>query len=133
MHAGRIVQVDEPEQVFHAPVSRFVAAFMGEADFVTRSEAGALADERWGATDADATVMLRPDDITFMVEHDGGARVTGAEFRGSVWCYTLELATGATVHSVRSHLDHVAIGTVVAPRVRAGHRPVVVPDDDRRS
>jgi iron(III) transport system ATP-binding protein len=131
MHAGRIVQLDEPERVFHAPASRFVAAFMGEADFVTRSEAGALADEGWVAATAEATVMLRPDDITFTVEPGGTARVTEAEFRGSVWCYTLELAGGATVHSVRSHLDHVEIGSRVSPRVRPGHQPVVVPDDDR--
>ena len=36
MRAGRIVQLGGPEAVFHAPVNRFVAAFMGEADFVTR-------------------------------------------------------------------------------------------------
>jgi iron(III) transport system ATP-binding protein len=127
MRAGRIVQLGGPEAVFHSPVDRFVAAFMGEADFVTRTEAGGLADDRWPA-DEGATVMIRPDDVTFTVEPHGTARVTEAEFRGSVWCYTLELATGATVHSVRSHLDHVAIGTLVAPRIRPGHRPVVVPD-----
>jgi iron(III) transport system ATP-binding protein len=128
MRAGRIVQLGPPEQVFHAPANRFVAAFMGEADFVTRRAAGALADDRW-VDAADATVMLRPDDVTFTVVPDGTTRVTQAEFRGSVWRYTLELPSGATVHSIRSHLEHVPIGTAVAPRVRPGHRPVVVADD----
>ena len=31
MQGGRIVQIDTPERVFHAPTNRFVAAFMGDA------------------------------------------------------------------------------------------------------
>lgn len=128
MRSGRVVQIGPPEDVFHAPASRFVAAFMGEADFVHRSEAGRLADERW-PTDDGALVMVRPDDVTFTVDAAGNARVTGAEFRGSVWNYSLELESGATVHAIRSHLEHVAVGTTVTAVIRPGHRPVAVADD----
>jgi iron(III) transport system ATP-binding protein len=131
MREGRIVQLGTPAAVFHAPTSRFVAAFMGEADFVLPSEAGELVDDRWEAAPGDRTVMVRPDDVTFALSTDGTAIVSDAEFRGSTWCYTLELASGASVHSIRSHLEHVAIGSRVTPRIRDGHRPVIVPDDPR--
>jgi iron(III) transport system ATP-binding protein len=132
MRGGRIVQIGAPEDVFHAPSSRFVAAFMGEADFVRRPDAGPLADERW-PDDDDALVMVRPDDVTFTVTVDGSAgnaRVTATEFRGSVWNYELTLESGATVHAIRSHLEHVATGTEVTAVIRPGHLPVAVSDDD---
>ena len=127
MRAGAIVQIGTPETVFHAPASRFVAAFMGEADFVRRAEAGALADDRWPT--GDAVVMVRPDDVTFHVDGPGDAVVSAAEFRGSVWNYELRLDSGATVHAIRSHLEHVAVGTRVAASIRAGHRPVAIADE----
>jgi len=34
MRAGRIEDVGPPDRVFHAPTNRFVAAFMGDADFL---------------------------------------------------------------------------------------------------
>jgi iron(III) transport system ATP-binding protein len=34
MRAGRIEDVGPPDRVFHAPANRFVAAFMGDADFL---------------------------------------------------------------------------------------------------
>lgn len=129
MRAGRIVQLGTPEDVFHAPTCRFVAAFMGEADFVRREEADDLVDDRWDAAGAGTLVMVRPDDVTFDASGTGQARVVAAEFRGSVWNYTIELASGARVHSIRSHLEHVPIGTAVDARIRAGHTPVVIPDD----
>jgi iron(III) transport system ATP-binding protein len=125
MRAGRIVQLGSPEAVFHAPVDRFVAAFMGEADFLTRREATGLVDERWPDGD-DALVMLRPDDVTFATDERGGATIVAAEFRGSVWNYTVELASGARVHAIRSHLEHVPPGTTVTASVRPGHTPVVI-------
>jgi iron(III) transport system ATP-binding protein len=126
MRAGRIEQFDTPEQVFHSPTNRFVAAFMGEAAFL----AGESADLDLLGTPAapGAIVMLRPDDVTFADEVDGPAEVVGAEFRGSTWCYTLRLPSGATVQSTRSHLRHVAVGTRVRPALVPGHYPVVLPD-----
>ncbi len=126
MRAGRIAQLGTPAEVFHRPADRFVAAFMGEADFVTSAEAGDLADERLAAVGSGQVVMLRPDDVTFTVADSGRTRVVAAEFRGSVWNYALQLDSGATVHSIRSHLEHVAVGARVEARIRSGHIPVVL-------
>jgi iron(III) transport system ATP-binding protein len=125
LRAGRVEQVDTPERVFHSPANRFVAAFMGEAAFL----AGDSADLDLLGTPAapGAVVMLRPDDVTFADEADGPAEVVAAEFRGSTWCYTLRLPSGASVQSTRSHLRHVAVGTRVRPALVPGHGPVAIP------
>ncbi len=137
MNAGRVAQLDTPERVFHNPSDRFVAAFMGEADFMTVDEirvafgdpdpdqgsaviSTALAD--------DDLAMLRPDDVTFVANPHGSASITAAEFRGSTWCYTIRLASNATVRSTGSHLGHIDIGTRVTPRLTEGHRLVHIPN-----
>ncbi len=126
MKAGRISQIDTPEAVFHLPSSRFVGAFMGEASFLTsRGQPSGLAGVDLVAG---GTVMLRPDDVTFDVDVVGTAEIVGAEFRGSAWCYTLRLASGEELRSMRSHLDRVPVGTSVVPKLNPGHTPVPIPD-----
>ncbi|MEJ7798958.1 MAG: ABC transporter ATP-binding protein [Ilumatobacter sp.] len=125
MQAGRIVQIDTPERVFHAPTSRFVAAFMGEASFLT---AGTEPTALTGANlPAGTTVMVRPDDVTFEPSESGDALIRSAEFRGSAWCYTLVLDSGGELRSTQSHLERIAVGTRVAASLRPGHRPVPIP------
>jgi iron(III) transport system ATP-binding protein len=43
MHAGRVVQVGQPEEVYNRPASRFVADFIGEANFLTGQPEGQYA------------------------------------------------------------------------------------------
>ena len=129
MRAGRIVQIDTPERVFHAPVDRFVAAFMGEASFLPWHVAAAEISGIGHDAGPAALAMIRPDDVTFSVVPDGPAAVDAAEFRGSSWCYTLRLPSGGTVRSLQSHLERVPVGSRVRPAMRAGHVPVVVADD----
>lgn len=138
MRDGSIAQIDTPDRIFHAPSDRFVAAFMGEADFLRaddrRRDLPSVDDQPSAhavPTDAmpdDTLVMVRPDDVRFEVDPRGSATVVGAEFRGSTWCYTLHLESGTQVRSIRSHLDHVAIGTVVSPTMSPGHHPVALPE-----
>jgi iron(III) transport system ATP-binding protein len=129
MRQGRIEQLDTAEAVFHHPANRFVAAFMGEADFLRVAEVrAALGPIDLGDLPDDAEMMLRPDDVTFTETDSGTASIVAHEFRGSQWCYTLQLASGELVRSVRSHLRHVPVGTSVAPAIVPGHRPVVIAD-----
>lgn len=129
MNAGRIAQLGTPHDVFHAPTSRFVAAFMGEADFLTAAQArnhldgGGLAE----TVGNEAVVVFRPDDVSFTIDDNGPASVTSAEFRGATWRYKIALADGAEVRSLRSHLEPVEIGTTVHPAVNPGHVPAVIP------
>lgn len=133
MSAGRTLQVDRPDAIFHRPTGRFVAGFMGEADFMTasafRDTVGGLADDGLDDVDGGSIVMVRPDDVSFAADPNGSTQVIAAEFRGSAWCYTLALDSGATVRSMRPHVDPVDVGTVVSLELVARHRPVVIPAD----
>ncbi|MCB0967274.1 MAG: ABC transporter ATP-binding protein [Ilumatobacter sp.] len=131
LRGGRVVQVGTPVEVFHRPVDRFVASFMGEASYVPFADAAdvsGLADDLGDpaavAPAADRALMLRPDDI--VLEPGDGAVVEHAEFRGTVWCYTVLLANGARVKSLRNHLEPVEVGTRVRAVLRPGHHPVIV-------
>lgn len=136
MRTGRIEQVGTPEQVFHEPANRFVASFMGEASYLPVIDDSSTPATELGPLDVEgplphgAVAMLRPDDLTFDIDVEGDAEVIAAEFRGSIWCYTLLLASGATVRSTRTHLFRVPIGEHVTAAITAGHRPVIVVDGD---
>jgi iron(III) transport system ATP-binding protein len=123
MRAGRIEQLGTPEDVFHRPVSRFVASFLGDAAFVPAYDA---AGSIRGLHSSDGVLVLRPDDVTFDVDDRGNGTIVGAEFRGSTWCYRVRLQNGTEVLSTRSHLDRVPVGTTVDPELRPGHVPVLL-------
>jgi iron(III) transport system ATP-binding protein len=130
MRRGRIEQLGTPQAVFHEPVDRFVASFMGEASYLPiaagATELGTI--EIDGPTAEHCIAMLRPDDVTFELDDGGPAEIVDAEFRGSTWCYVLRLESGALVRSTRNHLLRAAIGQRVRASITPGHRPVVVAD-----
>ena len=71
MNRGRIEQVDTPTRIFHSPANRFVAGFMGMADFLPASvKDGELLTELGSARLPQRTpdeegleAMVRPDDV----------------------------------------------------------------------
>ena len=133
MRAGRLEQVGDPDSVFHRPRTRFVAGFMGEASFLPIARDGDRGMTEVGPVDdagrAGARVAVaRPDDLTFDATPTGSAEIIGREFRGPVWIYALRLASGLVVHSARSHLVRVDVGTRADVSLVPGHRLVPVAD-----
>lgn len=124
MHEGSIVQCDDPTTVFHAPATRFVAAFMGEADFLEVEDLALIAPALLRSDDATVAIMVRPDDIALVPSAATGAVVVHAEFRGPTWCYTVELPSGTQLRSTRSHIAPMRVGDAVAVELVAGHHPV---------
>ncbi len=101
MDRGRIEQVDTPERIFHAPSNRFVAGFMGIADFIPASvKDGAIRTELGSAPlpqptpDEDSLeAMVRPDDVTLHPSARRAAASSWSEgFRGrstfTAWRWT---------------------------------------------
>ena len=89
MNAGRVEQSGSPDEVYRRPVTRFVADFIGRANFVAASVESivdgaaevSVLGRRWRipaapdvATGANATVVVRPESV----------RVGGGELRGVV-------------------------------------------------
>ena len=135
MHHGRIQQWDTPYNLYHRPVNRFVADFVGQGAFVPgqvlaggviRIELGELrnaaasAATQWKSGDP-VSVLLRPDDIVHDDASDVTAEVVAKAFRGAEFLYTLRLGSGEQVLSlVPSHHDH-APGERIGIRLDVDH------------
>ncbi len=155
MADGKIQQWDTPYNLYHRPVNRFVADFVGQGVFLpgvvldnhrVTVELGLLESrlplECMQGCDVcgrgcGVAVLLRPDDVIHDDRSELQAEVLHRAFRGAEFLYTLRLASGAEVLSlVPSHHNH-AIGErigirldvdhVVAFRVETTTRPTLTP------
>jgi iron(III) transport system ATP-binding protein len=143
MRDGAIEQWDSAYNLYHRPVSRYVADFVGEGTFVpgqlhlpadsarTSPHQHVRVELGW-ITPPDTCphphqppreidVLLRPDDVV----HDDAAQTKGVivrkAFRGADFLYTLKLASGREVLAlVPSHHDH-AVGEAIGIRLEADH------------
>jgi iron(III) transport system ATP-binding protein len=129
MREGRLEQLDEPERIFHAPRTRFVAGFFGRADFIPATvatsglatEVGVIAQRvplREGST---VEVMVRPDDVDIAAADDGPGVVHRLLFQGGSVLYCVRLPSGRTVHSLQPHTRRIEAGRRVRVSIDAGH------------
>lgn len=112
---GRVLQCGTPEELYHSPVSRAVAAFIGRGAIVPAVDKGSTAEVSIGGVKREVTVTRSKDapakiDNAFVVmrpssvEMSKGAgvfawrgRVVNRRFAGGVEVYRVELADGITV------------------------------------
>jgi iron(III) transport system ATP-binding protein len=139
MREGRIEQWDTPYNLYHRPVTRHVADFIGQGVFVpgevlsrqvVEVELGRLDSEvpmDCASSCADCQrgcrldVLLRPDDVIHDDASEVKAEVVAKAFRGAEFLYTLRLASGAQVLSlVPSHHNH-ALGEKIGIRLDVDH------------
>ena len=144
MNEGRVEQTGSPETIFHHPVTKFVAQFIGMVDFLSASHSdGTLKTEvgsvAWPEIQSDVLaeigsnghnqieVMVRPDCLDCLPAEDGGGVVVEKEFRGAFYLYRVELPSGATVRCLLSHTADYPVGANVSVSLREGHhlRPFV--------
>ena len=133
MDRGRIQQVGAPDMAFHRPVNRFVAAFLGEADFIpaepTAVESRVLtelgeAELSSALTLGDETamdLMVRPEDLSISADDIGNGRVVGRIFSGAFYAYNVELDSGVVCRAMASHATAIEVGSRVSLRITAGH------------
>jgi iron(III) transport system ATP-binding protein len=129
MNEGRLEQVGTLEEIYHRPATRFVARFMGLADFIPANvQAGALRTEAgWlqqpdGLTEgSSAEVMVRPDDVSCRPSERGQGRILARFFQGAFYLYRVLLPSGGVVHCLQSHTQEFPVGTQVEVRLDPGH------------
>ncbi|WP_049947512.1 ABC transporter ATP-binding protein [Candidatus Halobonum tyrrellensis] len=143
MHDGRIEQVGAPGDVFEHPESRFVASFLGQADFLparvgesavetplgsyARARLKGVTDDYRGAT---VDALVRPDDLraTPTADADADGRVVGRRYAGPSFVYRVELADGTVVSCLHNHTEEFAVGTPVTVELVADHPLAWYPD-----
>lgn len=133
MNEGKLVQWATPSELYHEPVSPFVAEFVGEGamidgiikeghvetvlgDIYRPMEVyNASGQSQYCEYDypngTPIKVLVRPDDIIHDDDSEQTALVVGRVFRGANYLYRLQLDDGQIVLSlVASHHNH-AVGT----------------------
>ncbi len=125
MRAGRIVQVDSPERLYHEPADRWAAEFVGVANFLPADLAGGRALTPVGAVavagpDGVCEVLVRPELVQLETDAGGEGLVVGREFRGHDVMYRVALADGTELCSQRPSNELVALGVRVRVRVHPG-------------
>jgi iron(III) transport system ATP-binding protein len=132
MCRGRIEQVGEPDAVFHRPINRFVAGFMGEATFLPVdpedhcTELGPVPPDQ--TVDAGAELVIRPDDVAIALDPSAAgvkATVVSVEFQGPTRTYSLRLPSGTIVMCTQPHGTVLEVGSEVVATVVAGHHSLV--------
>lgn len=137
MYAGRIEQVGTPEQIFQGPRTRFVAAFLGRADFLPatvsaegmQTEIGSIPLRPPLETGTAVDILVRADDID-ITPADGPGVVVARLFRGTHFTYRVQLPSGRIVHSVQEHTTALEVGTRVLVAVDPGHALVCFPNGE---
>ena len=128
-NAGRIEQVGAPEALFANPASRFVAAFVGQTDFLLgettargiNTEIGMLEQTTDAPEGTRVEVAIRPDDVVITPDPDSNAVVVSRAFTGTSNVYRLRLPSGAIVHSLQPHTLELSEGTSVRVNADPGH------------
>ncbi|MDT7040818.1 ABC transporter ATP-binding protein [Candidatus Nitronereus thalassa] len=129
LHQGRLEQFASPETIYHLPNSRFVAEFVGQADFIPGeihehyvvTELGHLPLPNHYQGSEHVDVMIRPDDIKICGAESTGARIETRQFRGSENLYGIRLKSGRLIHSSESSTQIHAVGTQVALKIVVPH------------
>jgi iron(III) transport system ATP-binding protein len=129
---GRLEQWDTPYNLYHEPLTPFVASFIGKGYFIrgqlvspesVQTELGLLRGNRayiW-ATGSAVDVLLRPDDIVYAPDSTLKALVVSKTFQGASTLYRLQMPTGSQLEAIfPSHADYRA-GDEVGIRVAADH------------
>lgn len=127
---GELQQQATPYDLYHRPVNRFVAHFVGQGVLLPGTvQSATRVDVEVGALDGEFSfpagtlldVLLRPDDISHDDLSTHTAEVAYKTFRGAQFLYTLRLPSGSEVLSlVPSHHDH-AIGERIGIRLHVDH------------
>jgi iron(III) transport system ATP-binding protein len=134
MHHGVIEQTDQAYNLYHRPLTRFVADFVGQGVLIRGHgvAGGTIATEigMMHPTNLDANnvianaaydVLLRPDDIQHDDASPSTAEVIHKAFRGADILYTLKLEGGSEVLSlVPSHHNH-ELGQKIGIRLEIDH------------
>ena len=129
LHEGRLEQLDRPEMIYHLPATRFVADFVGHADFIpgiaqdgrVSTDLGDFPNHKGFPPGTPVVVMIRPDDIHLSPDPQGKARILSRQFRGSENLYTIQLLSGHLIHSSEASTALYPPGTSVTLQIQATH------------
>ena len=135
MHQGRVQQNDSAYNLYHRPLNRFVAEFIGEGALLP----GVVADEDTITTDLgeikgnlpesckhqdNVDVLIRPENVILGDDKENRAVITERYFRGSGYLYSLKTSGGVELLCLLPGSEALQIDQSISVRLQI-ERPVV--------
>jgi iron(III) transport system ATP-binding protein len=120
MSDGKLEQIGTPEEIYTQPASRFVAAFVTQANFLPAQREGNLWTTEIGEWEIPTSVslsrgelMLREEDILIGPDDTASVVVRDRQFLGREYRYCLETPSGNQLHARTALSTLLAVGTKV--------------------
>ena len=129
MHQGRVQQNDSAYNLYHHPLNRFVAEFIGEGTLLP----GVVAGENTIATDLGeikgnlpetckhhdkVDVLIRPENVILTDDNENKVVIIARYFRGSSYLYTLKTKNGAELLCFLSSSEGLQIDQSIGVRLQ---------------
>ena len=135
MHQGRVQQNDSAYNLYHRPINRFVAEFIGEGALLPGivTSTGTIATDLGEITgnlpesckhQDNVNVLIRPENVIIEDENENKAVITERYFRGSGYLYTLKTSGGAELLCLLPGSEGLQIDLSIGIRLQI-ERPVV--------
>jgi iron(III) transport system ATP-binding protein len=127
LNGGHLEQLSCPEEVYRRPGTRFVARFVGQANFLTgrvvrsaiMTDIGPFPKPFGLAEGATVELMIRPHHLELRSDATGSAVVVSRRFRGADTLVVVQLPSGVTLDSYQPSTCRFPIGE----RVTVGAKP----------
>ena len=120
MNEGRLVQLDEPEEIYQNPASRFIAEFVTQANFIKAVKSG----DRWETVlgrargiPGEGDLMVAQEDLKVSADERGDCVVQGRQFLGRVYQYSLLMPSGQVLLVRTSASQRLAVGDRASVRL----------------
>jgi len=136
MDRGAVEQVGAPEVVYQQPRTRFIASFLGRADFLPATvtahglltEVGLIPQRPPLGEGTAVDLLVRADDVA--ITPGDGAVVVSRVFRGMQNVYRVRLPSGQILHSLQDHTVSYPTGATVRVTIDPGHPLVCFPNGE---
>ena len=120
MQQGRLEQFGTPEAVYREPTSRFVAAFVTQANFISAQLRGDLWETEFGcfiASNQDffehGELMIRQEDLRLKPDDETTVIIWDRQFLGREYSYCLLSASGKKLFARTASVAALPVGTKV--------------------
>jgi iron(III) transport system ATP-binding protein len=127
MNQGQLEQVDTPEAIYSNPVSRFVAAFIAQANFLPAKRQGpfwkteigrfainVLATSRLGTAQIETgELMIREEELQLQPNPNASVVIRSRRFLGREYRYCVETPSGKQLYARTSNTLALSVGTRV--------------------
>ncbi len=127
MQAGRLIQLDTPENIYQNPVSRFIAEFVTQANFLPavqtadgwQTEVGRVGRLAGDAGAERGDLMIAQEDLKIMADEAGSAIIHGRQFLGREYQYKLLLPSSQALRVRTPSVQRLSVGTQVRVSIEA--------------